>query len=249
MKRLSFILSFIVCICVANTNDVFSQKRELQQFKGKVTNLQGEPVRAVSIYIPGTGRYTSSDMNGDFSVEAKHKETLRFSHIGMKDVLIQLDKDFPSELLVRMKPDTFQINNIFIQKKQIIKVKPEDMPEQTMINFIINGPDFPGGLSGFDEFIKKNIQYPEEAFQAGEEGQVTVEFTIDVNGYVSDAKVTKSVCASLDKEALRIIESMPRWKSGMQLGRPVAVRMSVPINFVIEQDYQVIDSLQVKTNT
>ena len=208
MKRLSFILSFIVCICVANTNDVFSQKRELQQFKGKVTNLQGEPVRAVSIYIPGTGRYTSSDMNGDFSVEAKHKETLRFSHIGMKDVLIQLDKDFPSELLVRMKPDTFQINNIFIQKKQIIKVKPE-----------------------------------------GEEGQVTVEFTIDVNGYVSDAKVTKSVSASLDKEALRIIESMPRWKSGMQLGRPVAVRMSVPINFVIEQDYQVIDSLQVKTNT
>ena len=231
MKRLSFILSFIVCICVANTNDVFSQKRELQQFKGKVTNLQGEPVRAVSIYIPGTGRYTSSDMNGDFSVEAKHKETLRFSHIGMKDVLIQLDKDFPSELLVRMKPDTFQINNIFIQKKQI------------------NGPEFPGGLSGFDEFIKKNIQYPEEAFQAGEEGQVTVEFTIDVNGYVSDAKVTKSVSASLDKEALRIIESMPRWKSGMQLGRPVAVRMSVPINFVIEQDYQVIDSLQVKTNT
>ena len=102
MKRLSFILSFIVCICVANTNDVFSQKRELQQFKGKVTNLQGEPVRAVSIYIPGTGRYTSSDMNGDFSVEAKHKETLRFSHIGMKDVLIQLDKDFPSELLSRI---------------------------------------------------------------------------------------------------------------------------------------------------
>ena len=91
------------------------------------------------------------------------------------------------------------------------------MPEQTLINVIINNPDFPGGLSGLDEFIKKNIQYPEEAFQAGEEGQVTVEFTIDVNGYVSDAKVTKGVSASLDKEALRIIESMPRWKPGMQL--------------------------------
>lgn len=64
-----------------------------------------------------------------------------------------------------------------------------------MINFIINGPDFPGGLSGFDEFIKKNIQYPEEAFQAGEEGQVTVEFTIDVNGYVSRGKsYQKRIC-------------------------------------------------------
>ncbi len=249
MKRLSFILSFIVCICVANTNDVFSQKRELQQFQGQGDQFAGRACACCKHLYSGNRRYTFLGHDGDFSVEAKHKETLRFSHIGMKDVLIQLDKDFPSELLVRMKPDTFQINNIFIQKKQIIKVKPEDMPEQTMINFIINGPDFPGGLSGFDEFIKKNIQYPEEAFQAGEEGQVTVEFTIDVNGYVSDAKVTKSVSASLDKEALRIIESMPRWKSGMQLGRPVAVRMSVPINFVIEQDYQVIDSLQVKTNT
>ena len=241
MKRLSFILSFVVCICVANTNDEFAQKREFQQFTGKVINLKGEPVRNVSIYIPGADRSTSSDINGGFSIEAKHKETLHFSHIGMKDVLLQLNKDFPSELFVRMEPDTFQIHNIFIRKKQVIKVKPEDMPEQTLINVIINNPDFPGGLSGLDEFIKKNIQYPEEAFQAGEEGQVTVEFTIDVNGYVSDAKVTKSVSASLDKEALRIIESMPRWKPGMQLGRPVAVCMSVPINFVIEQDYQVTD--------
>lgn len=249
MKRLSFILSFIVCICVANTNDVFSQKRELQQFKGKVTNLQGEPMRAVSVYIPGTDRYTSSNMNGDFSVEAKHKETLHFSHIGVQDVLIQLDKDNPSEILVQMNPDTLRLSNVVIWKKKIIKVKPEDMPEQTMINFIINNPDFPGGLNALSEFIKKNIRYPKKAFRAGEEGEVTVEFTIDVNGYVSDAKVTKSVSASLDKEALRIIESMPRWKSGMQLGRPVAVRMSVPIHFVIEQDYQVIDSLQVKTDT
>ena len=241
MKRLSFILSFVVCICVANTNDVFAQKREFQQFTGKAINLKGEPVRNVSIYIPGADRSTSSDINGGFSIEAKHKETLHFSHIGMKDVLLQLNKDFPSELFVRMEPDTFQIHNILIRKKQVIKVKPEDMPEQTFINVIINNPDFPGGLSGLDEFIKKNIQYPEEAFQAGEEGQVTVEFTIDVNGYVRDAIVTKSVSASLDKEALRIIESMPRWKPGMQLGRPVAVCMSVPINFVIEQDYQVID--------
>lgn len=62
-------------------------------------------------------------------------------------------------------------------------------------------------------------------------------------------KLPKAYLPAWIKEALRIIESMPRWKSGMQLGRPVAVRMSVPINFVIEQDYQVIDSLQVKTNT
>ena len=101
MKRLSFILSFIVCICVANTNDVFSQKRELQQFKGKVTNQEGEPVPYVSIYVPGTGRETSSDMSGNFSIKAKHKETVYFRYIGMKDVQIQLDKIIRRKFLCR----------------------------------------------------------------------------------------------------------------------------------------------------
>ena len=75
----------------------------------------------------------------------------------------------------------------------------------------------------------------------GEEGQVTIEFTIDPKGNVINAQVVKSVSAKLDKEALRIIESMPQWKPGMQRGRPVAVRMSVPIDFVIDQVYKAID--------
>ena len=184
MKRLSFILSFIVCICVANTNDVFSQKRELQQFKGKVTNQEGEPVPYVSIYVPGTGRETSSDMSGNFSIKAKHKETVYFRYIGMKDVQIQLDKDNPSEILVQIKPDTFLLDNVIIRKKQIIEVKPEDIPNDIMITIIEHSPDFPGGLSGLREYLKKSIQYPKKAFRAGEEGQVTIEFTIDPKGNV-----------------------------------------------------------------
>ena len=100
MKRLSFILSFVVCICVANTNDVFAQKREFQQFTGKVINLKGEPVRNVSIYIPGADRSTSSDINGGFSIEAKHKETLHFSHIGMKDAVSYTHLTLPTKLEV-----------------------------------------------------------------------------------------------------------------------------------------------------
>ena len=125
MKRLSFILSFIVCICVANTNDVFSQKRELQQFKGKVTNQEGEPVPYVSIYVPGTGRETSSDMSGNFSIKAKHKETVYFRYIGMKDVQIQLDKDNPSEILVQIKPDTFALITLSLGKSKLSKLNPK----------------------------------------------------------------------------------------------------------------------------
>ena len=147
----------------------------------------------------------------------------------------------PSEILVQIKPDTFRLDNVIIRKKQIIEVKPEDIPNDIMITIIEHSPDFPGGLSGLREYLKKSIQYPKKAFRAGEEGQVTIEFTIDPKGNVINAQVVKSVSAKLDKEALRIIESMPQWKPGMQRGRPVAVRMSVPIDFVIDQVYKAID--------
>ena len=111
----------------------------------------------------------------------------------MKDVQIQLDKDNPSEILVQIKPDTFRLDNVIIRKKQIIEVKPEDIPNDIMITIIEHSPDFPGGLSGLREYLKKSIQYPKKAFRAGEEGQVTIEFTIDPKGNVINAQVVKSV--------------------------------------------------------
>ena len=161
--------------------------------------------------------------------------------IRMQMCIRDRDKDNPSEILVQIKPDTFRLDNVIIRKKQIIEVKPEDIPNDIMITIIEHSPDFPGGLSGLREYLKKSIQYPKKAFRAGEEGQVTIEFTIDPKGNVINAQVVKSVSAKLDKEALRIIESMPQWKPGMQRGRPVAVRMSVPIDFVIDQVYKAID--------
>lgn len=236
MKCLSLIFSFVVCICIANTNNVFAQKREFQQFKGKVTNLQGDPIFPVNIIIPGISRGTVSDKNGNFTIKAKNKETLRFSYIGMKDVLIQLNEDSLSELLVQMEPETYQLSDIIVEKKLTVHVNDEDMPDEYIFDIIECYPEFPGGLTRLKKFLKENLQYPEEAFQAGEEGQVTVDFTIDKSGNVSNARVTKSVSTALDKEALRIIQSLPRWKPGMQRGRPVEVHLSLPVDFVIYLD-------------
>ena len=76
----------------------------------------------------------------------------------MKDVQIQLDKDNPSEILVQIKPDTFRLDNVIIRKKQIIEVKPEDIPNDIMITIIEHSPDFPGGLSGLREYLNVHLQ-------------------------------------------------------------------------------------------
>lgn len=92
-------------------------------------------------------------------------------------------------------------------------------------------PDFPGGQKKLFKWLSANIKYPKEAQANKEQGRVIVRFVIDKDGKVTDAKVVRSISPSLNKEALRLIKAMPRWKPGEKAGQPVAVRFTLPITF------------------
>ena len=92
-------------------------------------------------------------------------------------------------------------------------------------------PDFPGGQKKLFKWLSANIKYPKEAQANKEQGRVIVRFIIDKDGKVTDAKVVRSISPSLNKEALRLIEAMPRWKPGEKNGQPVAVPFTLPITF------------------
>lgn len=92
-------------------------------------------------------------------------------------------------------------------------------------------PEFTGGYDAMTAFLRDNIKYPEQALKNGESGTVYVSMIINQDGTVSDAKVLRGVSQSIDAEAVRVISIMPRWKPGMQNGRPVKVRFNVPIKF------------------
>jgi TonB family C-terminal domain len=92
-------------------------------------------------------------------------------------------------------------------------------------------PEFPGGLAALKEFVRVNLQYPEDAIKKGIEGKVYVNFTITKTGAVSDVKIARSVDPLLNKEAARIVASMPNWTPGKQHGEAVEVSYTVPIDF------------------
>lgn len=92
-------------------------------------------------------------------------------------------------------------------------------------------PEFPGGTSQFYRYLAKNINYPDSARIKGIEGTVFVSFEIDGYGQVSEVAIVKGVSPELDKEALRVIKGMPRWKPGKQSGRPISVTQQVPVKF------------------
>lgn len=95
-------------------------------------------------------------------------------------------------------------------------------------------PEFPGGNGALLHYLSQNVKYPAIAADNGVYGKVTVNFVVNKDGSVSDAKIIRGVDPSLDKEALRVVYSMPKWKPGLQGGKPVRVSYSVPINFVLQ---------------
>ena len=96
-------------------------------------------------------------------------------------------------------------------------------------------PSFQGeGEYGFRVWVAKNLQYPEIAVENGISGKVHVRFIINARGEVEDAVLTRGVDPSLDKEAIRVIMSSPKWSPGKQRGKPVSVIFKMPINFVLQ---------------
>lgn len=92
-------------------------------------------------------------------------------------------------------------------------------------------PDYPGGQKELLSFLSRNIKYPTKAEENKIQGRVIIQFVVNKDGSVSDAKVVRSVDPELDKEALRVVNSMPQWKPGMQKGEAVSVKYTIPIAF------------------
>ena len=95
-------------------------------------------------------------------------------------------------------------------------------------------PEFPGGDKGFHQFIADNIKYPAEAKEEGLKGRVFVNFIVEPDGSVSDIRVLRGIGGGCDEEAVRVVESMPRFKPGMQDGEAVRVSYTVPVFFKLE---------------
>ena len=116
-----------------------------------------------------------------------------------------------------------------------VAVEEEEPEEQTIFEVVEQMPEFPnGGMAGLMQYLSKNIKYPTIAQENGTQGRVTVQFVVNRDGSIVDAKVLRGVDPYLDKEAIREISSMPKWKPGMQRGKAVRVKYTVPVMFRLQ---------------
>jgi len=103
--------------------------------------------------------------------------------------------------------------------------------EDGVYNVAETMPEFPSGTRALLDWLDKNIVYPDFCLKNKIQGRVMVSFVVDKDGSILSPEVLKGIYASLDKEAVRLVSSMPKWNAGTQRGKPVRVKYTVPINF------------------
>ena len=127
-------------------------------------------------------------------------------------------------------PITFRLEGLKDNPIQV-QVTQEKTTEDDIVNVPENIPEYPGGMKELMKYLSMNIRYPKEAQDKGIQGRVVVQFVVNKDGSICDAKVVKPVDPQLDAEALRVVNAMPNWTPGKDKGEPVRTRFTLPISF------------------
>ena len=131
--------------------------------------------------------------------------------------------------------ETFDIDDVeATQETAITIIERPDEEEEAEPEIFAKAevdPTFPGGTAALYKFISENLKYPVEAQENGLSGKVLLRFVINQKGEVENVEVTRGIDPSLDREAIRVVQSLPKWNPGTQRGRPVKVWFAMPISF------------------
>jgi TonB family protein len=138
-----------------------------------------------------------------------------------------------SELIVEFKLSKKEFS--ILSEEPLLSLNAVEQPKsenQTNVYGTVEQmPEYPGGQEGLQNFLARTVRYPIEALQKGIQGKVFVNFVIDETGEVTKIQIAKGVHKSLDQEAIRVVQLMPKWRPGIQDGKPVKVSYTVPISF------------------
>lgn len=125
-------------------------------------------------------------------------------------------------------------NIIKHHSNEFLQASSSSMPDSTIHKFVDQMPEFPGGEFALYNFISKNIQYPDSALKNEKERTVRVLYIVEKDGSLSNVVVKRPVGYGFDEEAIRLVKSMPKWKPGKTMRKPVRVYYQIPVKFVLK---------------
>lgn len=128
-------------------------------------------------------------------------------------------------------PDGEHIDDVLRDRGDGVGSGTGSNPDPDPVDFVEQMPQFPGGQSALMSYLGSNMRYPAMAIENEIEGRVVVKFVVGKDGNISNVQIIKTLDPSCDKEAVRVVKSMPKWVAGRQNGHPVAVYFTLPVVF------------------
>lgn len=179
-------------------------------------------------------------------VEAPKEVEKVKSSVAFTAPVIKKDEEVPDDALTKSQDElaqsttaigAFDVKGNDEAEGEVLKAKeviaqPEPKEEETKVFDVVEQmPSFPGGDAALMQYLSSHIKYPAIAEENGVQGRVIVTFVVERDGSITDVKVLKSADPSLDKEAVRVTKSMPKWIPGKQNGSSVRVKYTLPVTF------------------
>ena len=225
---------------------------EQKGIKGKVVFAEdGSPAPGASVVIKNTSVGTVVDMDGTFALNVDGDPEIVISFVGCATLVVKASDigKKPLELVpetYKMDLETVPLTAIQEGKDEISIAsedkasaselkevqEPQQVKEDEEVFFIVEEmPMFPGGKAELKTYIYSNLKYPKSAKKKGISGEVMVQFYVKGSGELEDIQVASSTHKEFEKPAEEVFEGMPRWNPGKQRGKPVKVKVIVPVKF------------------
>ena len=203
-------------------------------YKGKVVDKDGKPIQGVKILsVPNsTPTEVTTQADGSFEFKASPKAKLLFLY---QDGNKKKGISFTDERLPKENKTNWTI--VYNEKWNEVMQSDPGTPDNPIFEVVEHMPEFTGGgMPALMEYLSKNIKYPEAAMKKGIQGRGIVQFVVEKDGSITNVKILRGVDPELDKEAVRVVSAMPKWKPGTQKGEAVRVKYTVPVMFRLTED-------------
>lgn len=197
------------------------------QVRGKVTSTEtGSGLPGVNVLVKGSSTGTITDAEGNYEINVNDpNQVLTFAFIGLKTTEESVANR--KEVNLQMDPDYSQLSEVVVTGMGVTDASKSEDDADFMIQFA----EPKGGRQAFQEYLENKMMYPEQALKNKTQGRVTVQFTVDPNGQLSDFKILKGIGNGCDEELIRLIKEGPSWRPTKRNDKAVTDRVKVRLKF------------------
>jgi len=199
------------------------RKLAVQNISGQVVTAEDySPLPGVNVIVKGTSIGAVTDLNGNYSIPSStDSSTLVFSFIGLQQQ--EVDASGKDKINVQMKDDATQLSEVVVTRVGLAKDENRES--------VIRLAEPIGGKKGYENYLKSNLKYPEEALKSKVKGKAGIEFTVSIDGSLSDFQVIKKLGYGCEEEIIRLVKEGPKWIPSTEDNKPFESTVRVRLRF------------------